>query len=156
METAKSIEDEIERARVCCDRARCNEKEGRSPTGRCWKEKRNKRKREGRERKRERRSREIIELPSGDVSVCVRGCCTERRQSILRVPSWRERKKVNERRRRVRERRREEYKARPVSNDVISLVSQRVNEYGLSRAFRARWAPAVSTFYRSCLPYLKI
>lgn len=97
METAKSIEDEIERARVCCDRARCNEKEGRSPTGRCWKEKRNKRKREGRERKRERRSREIIELSSGNVRVCVRGCCTERRQSILRVPSRVEGEKEGER-----------------------------------------------------------
>lgn len=28
------------------------------------------------------------------------------------------------------------HKARPVSNDVISLVSQRVNNYGLSQAFQ--------------------
>lgn len=28
------------------------------------------------------------------------------------------------------------HKARPVSNDVISLVSQRVNKYGLSQTFQ--------------------
>lgn len=45
------------------------------------------------------------------------------------------------------------HKARPVSNDVISLVSQRVNNYGLSQAFQV--GPQDPSLFPSCsLPFL--
>lgn len=40
------------------------------------------------------------------------------------------------------------HKARPVSNDVISLVSQRVNNYGLSQAFQV--GPQDPSLFLSC------
>lgn len=46
------------------------------------------------------------------------------------------------------------HKARPVSNDVISLVSQRVNNYGLSQAFQV--GPQDPSLFLSCSLHLSL